>query len=233
MSLLLKEKQRALSETDSESSFSDTIKLFSNIEISYPNEIFVGLLGSDIKVSKNLILDKYGGYLDMISSSERKKLFPVYYKVKSLPDNEDAILSLPYHVKNDHTKRNSTTVEERISKNIASKNLLYIKGKTFGNIKKAKKSPLSNEFKVATEIYRCELEGKLVWYTKLVSLLKSEMSKNTVTKALNVLFDWGIVKMDYGETENGRPGKLLRITADSKTTIKDLYNKYWNECRLD
>lgn len=96
---------------------------------------------------------------------------------------------------------------------------------------KEKKSPLSNEFKVAAEIYRCEVVNQLVWYTKLVSLLKDEMSKNTVSKALDVLFDWSIVKSKFGETEKGRPGKLLKITADSKSTIKDLYEKYWKEYR--
>jgi hypothetical protein len=95
-----------------------------------------------------------------------------------------------------------------------------------------KKSPLSNELKVATEIYHCEVNNELIWYHKLVSVLDGEISKNTVSKALDVLFDWGIVKSEYGETETGRAGKLLMITNECKPLIKDLYEKYWKDYRL-
>lgn len=99
-------------------------------------------------------------------------------------------------------------------------------------VDKERKSPLSNDFKVAAEIYHCQINGQLVWYTKLVSLLEGEISKNTVSKSLDTLFDWGIVKSEYGETENGRAGKLLMITNESEPIIRDLYNKYWKDIRL-
>ncbi|HII93204.1 MAG TPA: hypothetical protein HA262_13905 [Methanosarcina sp.] len=94
---------------------------------------------------------------------------------------------------------------------------------------KGRKSPLSNEFKVATEIYHCEIKGESIWYNKLVSDLETEMAKNTVSKALDTLFDWGIIEFEYGETQRGRPGKLLRISDESKHVISELYFKYWQE----
>jgi predicted transcriptional regulator len=90
-----------------------------------------------------------------------------------------------------------------------------------------KKNPMSNEFEVATEIYHCEINGELIWYNKLVEELKPKMSKNTVSKAMKTLFDWGIIESEYGETSRGNPGKLLRIADDSKQVISELYNKYW------
>lgn len=93
------------------------------------------------------------------------------------------------------------------------------------------KNPLSNEFKVATEIYACKENGERVWYTKLVQRLIGEMSKNTVAQALNTLFDWGIVKAEYGETETGRAGKLLMISNEAEPIVRDLYLKFWKNFR--
>lgn len=134
-------------------------------------------------------------------------------------------------ISEDHVEARKYKQTAIVSENTVSKVLSEIKDKQSTLFRKEKKSPLSNEFKVAAEIYRFEVTGKLVWYTKLYNSLKGEMSKNTVTKALNVLFDWGIVTIQYGETENNRPGKLYKIAPSSKSTIKNLYNKYWKEYR--
>ncbi|MDD3977642.1 MAG: hypothetical protein PHI15_05745 [Methanomicrobium sp.] len=90
------------------------------------------------------------------------------------------------------------------------------------------KSPLSNDLKVACAIYTCKLEGEVVWYNKLVDLLKGKVSPTTISKSLHNLFDWGIVKAEYGETDKGRAGRLLFITNESEPTIKDLCEKYWS-----
>lgn len=97
--------------------------------------------------------------------------------------------------------------------------------------KKDAKNPLSNEFKVATEIYACKENGEVVWYTKLVQRLNGKMSKNTVAKSINTLFDWGIVKAEYGETETGRAGKLLMISNEAEPIVCDLYLKFWKNFR--
>jgi hypothetical protein len=97
------------------------------------------------------------------------------------------------------------------------------------------KNPLSNELKVAVEIYRCELLGQKVWLGKVVELLdgvtnpNKKISKNTISAAIDTLFDWGIIKAEYGATEKGRAGRLLMISNEAKATIKDLYEKYWKD----
>ncbi len=91
---------------------------------------------------------------------------------------------------------------------------------------------LSKELKVAAEIYRCNYVTKeKIWFNKLVKLMneKVNMSKSTVVKALNVLFDWGIVRGEYGETEERRAGRLLTITSEHKETIKKVYENYWED----
>jgi hypothetical protein len=89
------------------------------------------------------------------------------------------------------------------------------------------KNPLSNELKVATEIFGCQERGEKVWLGKLQERLTGEISKNTISAALDTLFDWGIIKAEYGETEKGRAGRLLMISNESTPLIKELYEKYW------
>lgn len=96
------------------------------------------------------------------------------------------------------------------------------------DVKSERRSPLSNDLKIACAIYTCKLKGEVVWYNKLVDLLNGQVSPSTISKSLHNLFDWGIVKAEYGETETGRAGRLLFISNESEPTIKDLCNKYWN-----
>jgi hypothetical protein len=91
----------------------------------------------------------------------------------------------------------------------------------------AVKNPLSNELKVAAEIYGCQERGEKVWLGKLQERLTGEISKNTISAALDTLFDWGIIKAEYGETEKGRAGRLLMISNESTPLIKELYETYW------
>ena len=87
-------------------------------------------------------------------------------------------------------------------------------------------SKLSTDFIVATEIYAITKSGESVWYTKLVERLNGIVEKADISKALNVLYDWRIMKIDYGETTPGHAGSLLSITEHSEPVIKALYEKY-------
>jgi len=90
---------------------------------------------------------------------------------------------------------------------------------------------LSKALTVAAKIHECEEKGEKVWFTKLSELLKDEMSPSTVLKALRTAFDWGIVKGQYGETDAGRPGRLLYIPGESKETIREIYEKFYKTRR--
>jgi DNA-binding HxlR family transcriptional regulator len=92
---------------------------------------------------------------------------------------------------------------------------------------KPKKDILSKEFKVACEIYRFNEKEEKVWFTKLKDSLEGEMVQSTLMNALRTLFDWGIVKAEYGETEKGRAGRLLFVAGESRQIIKDVYETYW------
>lgn len=88
---------------------------------------------------------------------------------------------------------------------------------------------LSPEFKVAAEIYKYNIRGDKVWFTKLAKSLEGEMSPSTIMKSLRRLFDWGIVKAEFGETDTGRAGRLLYIAGESRDVIGKIYEKFWRD----
>ena len=92
-------------------------------------------------------------------------------------------------------------------------------------------SPLSIEFMVATEIFHCEVKGKLPTYTELCLLLP--FPEDIISTALDILLDWGIVKAEYGEIESGRASMLLKVSNESYPIIKQLYENYWKDRRQE
>ena len=94
---------------------------------------------------------------------------------------------------------------------------------------KSKSDLLSNEFKVAAQVYECNEKGENIWFSKLVTLLGTHMSAATVMKSLRMLSDWSVIRAEYGPTDKGRAGRLLFIAGESKSTIKEVYENFWNE----
>lgn len=93
---------------------------------------------------------------------------------------------------------------------------------------KSKAELLSKEFKVACAILDFNKKGEKIWFTKLCDALeKVGIGKSTVMNALRTLFDWGIVKAEYGETDKGRPGRLLFVAGEAKQTIDKIWEEYW------
>jgi hypothetical protein len=93
--------------------------------------------------------------------------------------------------------------------------------------KKPKWKLLSHDMMVAAEVYKFNSRGKTVWFTNLVESLRGVLSGATIQKSLTALTDWGIVKVQFGETETGRAGRLLFIAGEAKNTIAQVYEEYW------
>jgi len=89
-------------------------------------------------------------------------------------------------------------------------------------------SGLSDEFKIACEIYKHNQANEPIWYSKLKDIMSTHMDANTVSMALNVLFDWGIIKAEYGGSESGKAAKLLYVSESAEPIIEELYRKYWS-----
>jgi hypothetical protein len=93
---------------------------------------------------------------------------------------------------------------------------------------------LSTEFMVACEIVNLREKGEKVWLSKLVETMEKNpadkhLSKATIARAVTALFDWGIIKGEYGETTQGRAGRLLLISNEAEKLVFDLYTRYWKD----
>ena len=66
---------------------------------------------------------------------------------------------------------------------------------------------LSNEFKIACEIYKAELNQEPIWFTKLTEILYGKIGKTIIS--LDALSDYGIVRYVYGATNTGCVGRII------------------------
>ena len=92
---------------------------------------------------------------------------------------------------------------------------------------------LSNEFIVASEIYHREKNGERTLFGKLVEIFGGSPSEKTIAKSLNILSDWDIVKAEYGATDNDKAARLFKITNESSSAVKKIYETYWEPIRND
>jgi len=93
--------------------------------------------------------------------------------------------------------------------------------------KDIEKSPLSNELKVACEIYAHNERNETIWFAKLVKTLQHKLTKIEVERCINTLFDWGIIRGEYGETIDGKAGRTYHIDYGSEQLISEMYSQWW------
>ena len=88
---------------------------------------------------------------------------------------------------------------------------------------------LSKELIVAAEIYRLsEVEREDVYFSRLVENLRGKervSSPATVSKALDVLFDLGMVFAEWKQLRSGRWARVLKIAGESRNFIKSIYER--------
>jgi len=82
---------------------------------------------------------------------------------------------------------------------------------------------LSNDFLVCVKIYEYNEERKeRIWFSKLVDVMKGELSQSTISKCLDRLFDLGMIDGTW-ESIDGRWTRTLKITGESMGFVGDLY----------
>lgn len=85
---------------------------------------------------------------------------------------------------------------------------------------------LSNDLKVACEIYRANISDTPIWFSKLVEIFSGKIERREVSHALDTLSDWMLIEGHYGSLGNGRAGYLYEISEVSIPVIKRLYDIY-------
>lgn len=85
----------------------------------------------------------------------------------------------------------------------------------------SKRTILSNEEKIGIEINVDNDEGVPIYFTKLVEVLKGEISRTTISKVIDKLFDLGMMTAKW-ENVDGKWIRSFRITGEYRDYFKNL-----------
>lgn len=89
-------------------------------------------------------------------------------------------------------------------------------------------SLLSKELLVAREIYEATQVDKQepMYFNKLVERMKQRKlaSRATVSFALDMLFDQGVVRAEWGQTKDGKHVRNLTIAGEAEKFVKAIYD---------
>jgi len=91
----------------------------------------------------------------------------------------------------------------------------------------AKRSILSQEEKVALEIQRYNDLGDPIYFSKLINVLGEQISRSTISKIIDKLFDLGMVEGRW-ENYNGKWVRSLFTKGEYREYFRDL-NERINE----
>ncbi len=87
------------------------------------------------------------------------------------------------------------------------------------------RSILSNDLKICVSIYEHDkVLGDKTWLSKLVRELEGEMSRMTISKTLDKLFDLGIIDGHWERTE-GKWTRVFQIAGESEDFVRGIYEK--------
>ena len=85
---------------------------------------------------------------------------------------------------------------------------------------------LPNDFEVAVKILRYNEKGESVWFSKLVEDLDGRMSRSTVSKNIDQLFDLGIITGEWEKTSDGKWIRTFRIAGEASGLIRSISEKH-------
>ena len=81
---------------------------------------------------------------------------------------------------------------------------------------------LSPELKVCYVIYEfTNLKGKRIWFNKIVKILENEISRSSVSKSLDKLFDLGIIDGKW-ELADGKWSRSFNIAGEANEFVKSI-----------
>ena len=98
---------------------------------------------------------------------------------------------------------------------------------SFCRIYTTMKTLLSQELIVACCIYDLQSKNEKIWLLKIQEHLSGKVGKGKVRSAIDTLFDWSLIKAEYGETDKKRAGRLYRIPEEAVSMIAELHKKYY------
>ena len=79
-----------------------------------------------------------------------------------------------------------------------------------------------DDIEVAVAIYRYYLKGESVWFSKLVKDLEGRMSRDTISKNIDQLFDLGIINSNWIKDDDGKWVRTFSIAVSEREFIRSI-----------
>ncbi len=84
---------------------------------------------------------------------------------------------------------------------------------------------LPSDFEIAVRILDYNKKNEPVWFTKLVDVFDKRISRATVSKNLDQLFDLGIISGDW-EKIDGKWVRTFRVSGEATGLISSIAEKH-------
>ncbi|MCQ2070024.1 MAG: hypothetical protein MJZ68_02720 [archaeon] len=85
---------------------------------------------------------------------------------------------------------------------------------------------LPNDFEIAVRIYRYNQRNEPIYLTRLVEDLEGRISRATISKNLDQMFDLGIITGGWRKSDNGKWIRTFDIADNAKELISAIAEKY-------
>ncbi|MCJ7572583.1 MAG: hypothetical protein MUO82_12050 [Candidatus Thermoplasmatota archaeon] len=82
---------------------------------------------------------------------------------------------------------------------------------------------LSPELKVCSVIYEfTKIKKEKIWFSKIVKILDKDVSRSTISKGLDKLFDLGIIDGNWEKAER-KWTRVFNIAGEANDFVKSIY----------
>ena len=83
-------------------------------------------------------------------------------------------------------------------------------------------SILSNDLKICHVVYEYNQRTEKIWFSKLVEELEGVVSKVTISKSIDRLFDLGVINGSWEKVE-GKWTRVISIAGEAESFVKNVY----------
>jgi len=90
---------------------------------------------------------------------------------------------------------------------------------------------VSDNYKIACEIYHQNIFGTEVWFNKLVDIFGDSMEVDVIDESVDKLFDNRIILSEKSKHLDQYKGMVYYISPESISKVANCYNLHWKDIR--
>ena len=90
---------------------------------------------------------------------------------------------------------------------------------------------LTNEYRIACEIYHQNICENQIWFNKLVDIFGDVMEVDVISNIIDELFESKILESSFSKHEDQYKGVVFYIASEFVDDICKYYNEFWKDVR--